>query len=294
MSKKLKHSKIKNTGVLFEVLTRQVTADIMENVESKAVPLIKKHFHKNSTLGKELELYNILTTETYKRREKADRLVDAVIKSRQRLSNKTLRSEKFNLIKDIKETYDVNALFSTRMPNYRRLASIYKLFLYETTGEDINPKEIVESRDYIVESLITEITKQKPKSELAQEYIDESKDVKLLAYTLMVEKFNKKYSTLSHSQKEVLRKYINNVSNTNSLSEFIEGEVINIKNTLKKLVPGVTEDITSIKLKGVIIQADALLENSKGTENKVITLMRYYELVKELEDVSKKSKKLHS
>ena len=32
---------------------------------------------------------------------------------------------------DIKETYDVGALFSTRMPNYRRLASIYKLFLYE-------------------------------------------------------------------------------------------------------------------------------------------------------------------
>ena len=110
----------------------------------------------------------------------------------------------------------------------------------------------------------------------------------------MVEKFNKKYSTLSHSQKEVLRKYINNVSNTNSLSEFIEGEVINIKNTLKKLVPSVTDDITSIKLKEVIIQADALSENSKATENKVITLMRYYELVKELEDVSRKSKKLHS
>ena len=180
------------------------------------------------------------------------------------------------------------------MPNYRRLASIYKLFLYETTGEDINPKEIVDSRDYIVESLITETSKQKPKSELAQEYIDESKDVKLLAYTLMVEKFNKKYSTLSHAQKEVLRKYINNVSNTNSLSEFIEGEVINIKDALKNLVPSVTDDITSIKLKEVIAQADALSENSKGTENKVITLMRYYELVKELEDVSRKSKKLHS
>ena len=188
MSKKLRHTKIKNTGVLFEVLTRQVTADIIDGKESKAVALIKKHFHKNSTLGKELELYNILTSESYKSRSKAERLIDVVIKTRQRISNKVLRSEKYNLIKAIKEAYDVKALFSTKMPNYKKLASIYKLFLYETTGEDINPTEVVDSREFVVESLIVERSKPEEKSELIREYNSEDTDVKLLAYTLMVEK----------------------------------------------------------------------------------------------------------
>ena len=294
MSKKLRHSKIKNTGVLFEVLTRQVTADIIDGKESKAVSLIKKHFNKNSTLGKELELYNILTTESYKSRSKAERLIDVVIKTRQRISNKILRSEKYNLIKAIKENYDVKALFSTKMPNYKKLASIYKLFLYETTGEDINPTEVVDSREYVVESLIVERSKPEAKSELLREYNSEDKDVKLLAYTLMVEKFNEKYSKLSQSQKNVLRKYINNVSNTNSLTEFIDGEIINIKTTLKKLLPTVNDDITSIKLREVTEQVGKLTGSNEATENTVVTLMRYYELIKELENVTGKVKNLHS
>ena len=294
MSKKLRHTKIKNTGVLFEVLTRQVTADIIDGKESKAVSLIKKHFNKNSTLGKELELYNILTTESYKSRIKAERLIDVVIKTRQRISNKTLRSEKYNLIKAIKESYDVKALFSTKMPNYKKLASIYKLFLYETTGEEINPTEVVDSREYVVESLIVGPSKIENQSELIREYNSEDKDVKLLAYTLMVEKFNDKYSKLSQSQKNVLRKYINNVSNTNSLTEFIDGEIINIKETLKKLLPSVNDDITSIKLKEVTEQVGKLSGGNEATENKVVTLMRYYELIKELENVTGKVKNLHS
>ena len=294
MSKKLRHTKIKNTGVLFEVLTRQVTADIIDGKESKAVSLIKKHFNKNSTLGKELELYNILTTESYKSRSKAERLIDVVIKTRQRISNKILRSEKYNLIKAIKENYDVKALFSTKMPNYKKLASIYKLFLYETTGEDINPTEVVDSREYVVESLIVERSKPEAKSELLREYNSEDKDVKLLAYTLMVEKFNEKYSKLSQSQKNVLRKYINNVSNTNSLTEFIDGEIINIKTTLKKLLPTVNDDITSIKLREVTEQVGKLAGCNEATENTVVTLMRYYELIKELENVTGKVKNLHS
>ena len=294
MSKKLRHTKIKNTGVLFEVLTRQVTADIIDGKESKAVSLIKKHFNKNSTLGKELELYNILTTESYKSRSKAERLIDVVIKTRQRISNKTLRSEKYNLIKAIKESYDVKALFSTKMPNYKKLASIYKLFLYETTGEEINPTEVVDSREYVVESLIVGPSKIENQSELIREYNSEDKYVKLLAYTLMVEKFNDKYSKLSQSQKNVLRKYINNVSNTNSLTEFIDGEIINIKETLKKLLPSVNDDITSIKLKEVTEQVGKLSGGNEATENKVVTLMRYYELIKELENVTGKVKNLHS
>jgi len=294
MSKKLAHSKIKNTGVLFEVLTRQVTADIIEGKDSNAIPLIKKHFHKNTSLGKELELYNILTTEKYKNRDKAENLVEAVIRGRQRLSNKVLRSEKYNLIKDIKENYDVKALFSTRMPNYKQLASIYRVFLYETTPNSIGPVEVVDSKEYVVECLTAYPSNTPIKSKLIEKFNSEEKDVKLLSYSLMVEKFNKKYSTLNVEQKEVLRKYINNVSNTNSFTEFIGEEVATIKKSLSNILPQVDDEITSIKLDEVINQADALLGGKKISEKKLVTLLRYYELIGELKNVSVKAKKLHS
>ncbi|SVC65163.1 uncharacterized protein METZ01_LOCUS318017, partial [marine metagenome] len=96
------------------------------------------------------------------------------------------------------------------------------------------------------------------------------------------------------SQKNVLRKYINNVSNTNSLTEFIDGEIINIKGVLKKLLPTVNDDITSIKLREVTEQVGKLTGSNEATENTVVTLMRYYELIKELENVTGKVKNLHS
>ena len=294
MSKKLRHTKIKNTGVLFEVLTRQVTADIIDGTEFVCNPNDYVAYKINIPKDIQIGSLNILTTESYKSRSKAERLIDVVIKTRQRISNKVLRSEKYNLIKAIKEAYDVKALFSTKMPNYKKLASIYKLFLYETTGEDINPTEVVDSREFVVESLIVERSKPEEKSELIREYNSEDTDVKLMAYTLMVEKFNEKYNKLSQSQKNVLRKYINNVSNTNSLTEFIDGEVINIRGTLKKLLPTVKDDITSIKLREVTEQVGKFSGRNEATENKVVTLMRYYELIKELENVTGKVKNLHS
>ncbi len=281
MSKKLKHSKIKNTGVLFEVLTRQITSDILSNKESKSVNLVKKYFNKNTSLGKELELYEILTKERYNSEERANRLVDAVLKERAQITNTSLRREKYNLIKEIKEDYDVKKLFTSKIPNFKQLASIWKLFSIETSMESYSPKEEVDSRYTIVENLISS----NPNKKVSKSPVtSEEKDVRLLAYELMVEKFNKKYSKLSTEQKEVLRKYINNVSNATSLKEFVQVEVGKIKSYLKKLVPAIDDDITKIKLTEAINFADTINEN-KDTEKKLTTLMRYYDLITELEDV---------
>ena len=262
MSKKLKHSKIKNTGVLFEVLTRQITSDILSNKKSKSVNLVKKYFNKNTALGKELELYEILTKERYNSEERANRLVDAVLKERARITNSDLRREKYNLIKEIKEDYDVKKLFTSKIPNFKQLASIWKLFSIESSMESYSPKEEVDSRYTIVENLISS----NPNKKISKSPVtNEDKDVRLLAYQLMVEKFNKKYSKLSTEQKEVLRKYINNVSNATSLREFVQVEVGKIKSYLKKLVPAIDDDITQIKLTEAINFADTISEN-KDTE----------------------------
>ena len=128
MSQKIKHSKIKNTGLLFEILTRQVTADILNNKKSKSVNLLKKYFNENTALGKEKELYDILLTNSYQEEARAEKLLEAVIKTRQRISNKELKVEKYNLIKEISETFSAKDFFNTRVSNYKTLASIYKLF----------------------------------------------------------------------------------------------------------------------------------------------------------------------
>ena len=54
----IKHSKYKNTGILFELLTRQITSDILSGKRTpKAIPILEKYFNKNEELGKELILY---------------------------------------------------------------------------------------------------------------------------------------------------------------------------------------------------------------------------------------------
>ena len=137
-----KHSKIKNTGILFELLTRQITVDVLNGTEdSKAVSILKETFKLNSELGKEYELYKILIEKTYKTNEQANILLSAVIKSRRHLSNRKLRNEKYNLIKTIKECYDAGDFFSTRIPGYKLLASIYNVFEGESLKEKISPVE---------------------------------------------------------------------------------------------------------------------------------------------------------
>ena len=128
MARKLKHSKIKNTGILFELLTRQITADVLAGKSTKSVSILKEYFNENTELGKELELYKLLSEKNYASEVKANDLLNVVIKQRQKLSNSNLRREKYNLIKSIKENYNVTDFFNGRIPNYRILASIYNVF----------------------------------------------------------------------------------------------------------------------------------------------------------------------
>ena len=139
MARKLKHSKIKNTSILFEVLTRQITADVLEGKDTKTVKIVKEFFNENTELGKELQLYRVLSEKTYNSADKAAQLLETVIKSRQRLSNSKLRNEKYNLIKQIKENYNVTDFMNVRLPNYKILASIYNIFQAETTTDTFNP-----------------------------------------------------------------------------------------------------------------------------------------------------------
>ena len=287
MSSQKKHNKIKNTGILFELLTRQIAVDVMnDSKNSPAIKIIKEFFNEKTTLGREKELYSILIEKKYKTAEQANILLEAVIKNRRKLSNRRLKNEKYNLIKKIKENYSVNDFFNSRIPNYKVLASIYNVFELESSKEKIGPIEETDSKISIVENICGQSIKQSKKSkDLVESYQSQEQDVRLLTYQLLVDKFNKKYSNLNESQKNLLREYINNLSNTNSLREFIDTEVIKVQKALKSHLRIVDDKITKIKLAEAIEHTSTAIGGKLVKDSHVVSLKRYYELIKELDNV---------
>ena len=288
MVRKLKHSKIKNTSILFELLTRQITADVLAGKSTKSVKIVKKYFNENTELGKELQLYRILSEKHYESESRANDLLVMVLESRQKLSNSKLRNEKYNLIKVIKENYNSDDFFNGRISNYRLLASIYNVFQSQTLSTIFNPEETINSKFTVLEHITSKrISSKEAKAKILSEYNKTDKDLRLLAYQILVDKFNQKYKTLNESQKSLLKHYINNISNTNSLREYVDSEAIKIKRTLKTHIPKVTDDITKIKLNEAVKQIGNLTKGKIVNEKQVLTLMRYYELVKEIKNVHK-------
>ena len=283
--KRIRHSKFKNTGILFELLSRQTTADILdENENSQAVKIYRKYFAGSKPLAKELLLYKELIDNKFVSPDRAKELVEATLEARKELSNVKLRKEKYNLIKDIKENYEIDAFFSNKIHNYKELASIYQLFENATTTEgDLTPSDVVKYRHTLVEH-ITGNPQTKTEIEI-NELDKETEDTRLLAYNIMLEKFNKKYNDLDIHQKSLLREFIYNVSNTNSFRNYINTEADRVQEEIKELVQKIEDPTTKIKVTEVAKQIDKLKKGKSVKDEQILNLMRYYELVKEVRRV---------
>ena len=283
MRVKVKHSKIKNTGLIFEFLIRQITADILGSTDkSIAMKIVKDNFNENTELGKELVLYQALVSEKMSSDKKADYLISEVLSRRSKLNQTQLRRDKYNLIKSIKEGFDSSKFFSTKVSDYKVYASIYKLFEYDSS---LSPEEKTESYFNILEFVTTKPTNNDIKLNPINEKLREDEDLRILTYKTILERFNKKYSILDSSQRTLLKAYINNVSNTNSLKEFIETKVPTIKKELQKYSKNIKDDVVKIKLKEAIKSIDSFCYTGKTKRVKdsvVVQTMRYLELLKEL------------
>jgi replicative DNA helicase len=275
--KKIKHSKYKNTGMLFELLTRQITSEIISGRESVATNILKSFFNKNTELFKEYGLYKTLSEERLSSETKSNMLVEAVIKARKKINKTKLSEEKYQLIKSISENFSLDSFFQTKVQNYKLLASIYKIFEY---SELDNPSEITRSKFTIIENMTTDYNK--PVIKEVNEIYNEPKEIRLLSYKIMVEKFNDKYGELSKEQKAVLREYIGNVSNTNNLKLFIQKEADRIKSVLEQKLNRLSDKTLKIKLTEVISLLDTYKSIKSVDENHISALMRYYDLVNDL------------
>ena len=287
--KKIKHSKYKNTGILFEMLVRQVAADTMHGRKTKALPIIKRHFKSGTELGKELQLYRTLQEEEFKTETSAQKFLQACVTARKSLNEGALRRQKYNLIKEINDTFIIDNFFKSRVSNYNIMAAAYKLFEY---AEVDNPAQIVRSKATLVEHVLRNTlanpVKQKRGGVIKETYAVQPKDVRLLSYKMLIDKFNDKYNGLNQRQKNILREYINNVTNTVALKEFITNEIPVIQKELKRASSRVGSKIVKIKLNEVNNMLSELQGRGVVKDKDVLTMLRYYELIKELKKVETK------
>ena len=283
--KKSTHSKIKNTAILFELLSRQVAADTIKGVEkSPALSIIKEFFKADSVLAKELMLYQTLLNEKYSNTEKANYLLNTIIKLRNKIDANQLREQKYNLIREIKKHYDLTNFFKTNISEYKIYASTYRVFEGVSVAK---VSEVVQSRYTILEHLVRKSKNKlsEGKTTVADDYLNQDSEIRLLAYKLMIDKFNEKYVDLSIKQKSILKEYINNISNTTALKDFVllEGKLLNT--AIKKTLPKIKDKITTIKLNEVCNMLVKLEKVKTIKEDHVLSLLLYHELLKELKNV---------
>lgn len=276
--KRIKHSKVKNTGLIFELLVRQVASDTMNNRDSKALRILKRSFKPNSLLSQELKLYRSLHEEKFVN-AKAETFVTAVTSARKTINEALLKSEKYNLIKEIRSAFNIEDFFKSRVNNYKLHAAIYKLFEH---AEADDPKEYVENKFAILEHVAT--VAKKP-LDTKSALVAEQKDLRILASKIMVEKFNEKYSVLSKSQKHLLREYINNVTNSTELKKYILRETKSLQEQLTKLKTTIPSKVLRIKLTEVANLLTQINKKHVIEDKDVLTMLKYYELVDELNKV---------
>ena len=289
--KKIKHSKFKNTGFIFELLVRQITSEIMLANKSVAERILKEHFNSKKELSKELKLYQYLINEKYNSESKAEQFINTILEARKRLDEKKLTKEKYNLIKEIKETYNLDEFIKSSISNYKTLASIYKIFETVTTDDQYDPTDIVSSRFTIAENIINSSIQNKDakiKDAVLEEYRKQDEDLRAVSYKLLVESFNNKYKNLTNEQKSLLREYINNINNTGKLTEYVDKEVTSLINNLKELGSKITDKVTKIKLAETISNIKKLKSVKKIKEQHLSAMMMSYELLNELKNASSK------
>jgi hypothetical protein len=278
----IKHSKYKNTGILFELLVRQVTADTLNGGQSPALNIIKKFFVK-SELGRELKLYETLTKSKKLNETRSNLLIQTLLESANKLNRKTLKREKYNLINEIKKHYNLDEFFKTKLPNYKTQAAFYTLTEAQQSSELISPDQIVSNKYTILEHLtLGPVDQEKVKDEVLQEFQTYDKDVRMLTYKILLEKFNGKYSDLYESQKEVLKEFITSVDSTPKLRTFYNNRIEMLKEELTKISKNITDKAVQIKLQEVLPLIVEIEKNQPIKNENIVDLLQYCELVEEL------------
>ena len=281
----VKHSKYKNTGILFELLVRQITTDTLDGKDSPAKDILKKYFVKTE-LGREYKLYETLLKRTTLTEAKANIVIGTLTESSKNLNRGVIKRQKYNLINEIQKHYDLNEFFNHKLPNYKVYAAFYTL-LEINNSDKSNPDQIITNKVTILEHLTAaQIIEGKVRDEVMDEFEKADKDVRFMAYKMVLESFNVKYDSLHPKQKIILKEYITSVDNTSRLKEFYTNKILEIKEDLLTLNKKTKNQVTKIKINEIISIVTPPAKNAKITDNDLVDLLQYYDLINELETVN--------
>ena len=278
---KIKNSKFKNTGILFELLVRQITADTLKGVDSPAIDLLKKYFVK-SELGREYKLYESIQKSPAISENRASVLIETVLDNSKKFNRTFLRKQKYNLINEIQKHYDVNQFFNSKIKNYKELASLYTLIEGYNSSAMINTEQLMNNKITLLEHLTKQKLDSTKKEEVLLEFATYDEDTRSLTYKILLEKFNDKYESLSGEQKEVLKEFINSVDSTPSLRNFYNTKINELKSSLNTEAENIKDKATKIKITEVAKLLVELSKTDKINDDNLVDLLQYYELVKEI------------
>ena len=282
---KIKHSKFRNTGLIYELLIKQIAADTLENRPSPAIKILKKFYSGKSFLAKEYKLYEYISRNKGIGREKAETVLSTITEISRKLDQASLKNQKYSLIAEIKKSYDVEHFFSAKVRDYKPFAALYCLLEAQNNSELVDPQVFVDNKTTILEHLTEQKQdKNKVRQSLIEEYSTYEKDLKLLTYKILLEKFNKKYQNLLPEQKNILKEFITSVDSTTRLRDFVNEELEKVSKEIIKLIPSVDDEIVKIKLQEVAENIAPLSKKEKVNDDTLALLMQYYELIKEIRE----------
>ena len=283
---KIKHSKSRNTGLIYELLIKQIASDTLSNSPSPAIKILKKFYSGNSFLSKEYKLYEYITKNKGIGREKAETVLSTITEISRKLDQASLKKQKYELISEIKNNYDVGHFFSAKIRDYKALAALYCLLEGQNNSNLIDPQILVDNKTTILEHLTNEEhTKKDVRQSLIEEYGSYEKDLKLLTYKILLEKFNKKYNDLLPEQKNILKEFITSVDSTSKLRDFVNEELTRVGTKLTTLINNVDDKIVKIKLEEVADNIYLLSNKESVNDDTLALLMQYYELIKQVQEV---------
>lgn len=278
----IKHSKFKNTGILFEILVKRITADTLSNNDSPALKTLQTYF-VNTELGKEYKLYETLFKAKNLSEVKANNVITAVIESSKKLNRTRLRKEKYNLIKNLKENYNIEDLFRTKITDYKAQASLYTLIEIYNTSKPISPKQSIDNKTTLLEHITQpKIVKKELEGDVLTEFKSYDKGLRMLTYKILLENFNNKYSNLNSSQKNILKEFIESIDSSSKLRNFYNSEVIKLKEELKSQIVKTNDKVIKIKLEEVSKLIHELGKTDKMKTDNLVDLLQYHTLLEEL------------
>jgi hypothetical protein len=282
---RIKHSKYKNTGLIFELLVKQIAADTLSSKESPAVKIMRKFYTGNTSLVKEFKLYDYILKNKGIGVQKAETILSTITEIAKKIDATTLKKQKYELIKELKSYYDLEEFFSIKVEAYKPLAALYCLLEAQNTPTETDPSAYVGNKTTILEHLTQTKQVDQDKDTMMEEYSKYDKDLRLLTYKILLEKFNSQYGDLLPEQKNILKEVIVSVNSSTRLRNIYNEEVVKLQKSIINYKKKVTDEIVKIKLEEVTKSIAPLKNTEKVDDNHLVSLMQYYELVNELKSL---------